>query len=118
MKMAVLKFLFIPLFTLSVAACSNSETINKPISAPTIKQDFLEGPEFILKGIGITLQKDPHTIQESDLQKVVTLDLSEEMLSESERKSNSSLDLSLIIKMSNLKNLNFQLFLFRKNRSS
>jgi hypothetical protein len=105
MKMAVLKLLFISLYTLSVAACSNSETNNKPTSAPTIKQDFLEGPEFILKGIGSTLQKDPHTIQESDLQKVNSLNLSEEMLSESERKSNSSFDLSLIIKMSNLKNL-------------
>jgi internalin A len=105
MKMAVLTLLFISLFTLAVTACPHSETINKPTSAPTIKQDFLEAPEFILKGIGLTLQKDPHTLQESDLQKVDSLNLTEEMLSESERKSNSSFDLSLIIKMSNLKYL-------------
>jgi hypothetical protein len=57
----------------------------------------LEAPEFILKGIGSTLQKDPHTLQESDLQKVESLNLTDEMLSESEHKSNSSFELSLII---------------------
>jgi Leucine-rich repeat (LRR) protein len=69
---------------------------------------YWQAPEFMLRIIGNTLEKDPHSIKVSDLSNITIFSINEEMITDNEKKINTSFDFSSIVQMTNLKNLAFR----------
>lgn len=108
-------YLIIPILIAGlVGACSGSSDAYKNVASTAPSAASTENatpianvhaPDFLLKEIGRSLDKDPKTITDEDLQKISVLILNgDTQLNESEKKD-SSLDLSILTRMKNITTL-------------